>query len=127
MSTVASRARIDIMRSSASAHIAGGAHASPAGPRITPAEVPYSGRSRSKFSACSKTTRRASPSISRTIALRLWVLASSPRYSAIRARYLTFHSCTPAENPGCMATSIRSAVVVTGAKASVFHAFGAVP
>ena len=44
-----------------------------------------------------------------------------------RRTYRTFHSCTPAETPGCIVNSIRSAEVVTGLNVSVFQPFLATP
>jgi len=42
-------------------------------------------------------------------------------------RYLTFHSCSPAETPGFIVISSRSAVVSTGLNVILFHASFAVP
>ena len=44
-----------------------------------------------------------------------------------RGSYRTFHSCTPAETPGCIFNSIRSAEVVTGLNVTVFQPFLATP
>ena len=41
--------------------------------------------------------------------------------------YFTFISCRPAENPCCIASSMRSAGVVTGVNATAFHALRATP
>src|SRR5688572_26741013 len=41
--------------------------------------------------------------------------------------YFTFHSWRPAENVGCITTSMRSAVVVTGLNVTAFQVSFAVP
>ena len=69
------------MRSSAAAHITGGAVTvrPPSPDTRTPCVVPYSGNAASNSSTCSKTIRRSSPVMSMTVAVRLCVLESKPR------------------------------------------------